>query len=93
MMALLSSGQGQYTVTLHAGLMDEFSVGNVWSLPSGHFVKLVQQVKKHGAWLVVRVDPRTKQELPDSSMLLSCNFMDAHARLCWSRSQWERKAV
>ena len=75
-------------MSYQVNLMPSVSVrlGAVYSLPSGRYVRVLNQTKVD--WYVETVCQREMVVLQGGTMNLTGHFIWAHGSLCWTAEQW-----
>jgi hypothetical protein len=66
-------------------------LGAVYSLPSGRYVRVLNQAKV--GWYVETVDVRDMAALPQGTMELTGHFIWLYGNLCWTAEQWQGRVV
>ena len=61
-------------------------LGAVYSLPSGRYVRVLNQT--HVGWYVEAVSVRDMAALPSGTMDLTGYFIWYYGNLCWTAEQW-----
>lgn len=61
-------------------------LGAVYSLPSGRYVRVLNQT--HVGWYVESVSVRDMAALPSGTMDLTGYFIWYYGNLCWTAEQW-----
>lgn len=61
-------------------------LGAVYSLPSGRYVRVLNQT--HVGWYVESVSVRDMAALPSGTMDLTGSFIWYYGNLCWTAEQW-----
>lgn len=76
---------GAYQVNLAPNVV--VALGAVYSLPSGHFVRVLNQ--NNIGWYVEAVTPHDCTALQAGAMSLTGYFIWAYGKLCWTAEQWQ----
>jgi hypothetical protein len=63
----------------------------VYQLPSGHFVLLSEPTPNGRDVHAFMVNAKVMEYIDSGQMVLRASFLYAHARLCWTASDWQRR--